>query len=92
MTLHFNNFPLQIYLAAGKVFALEDRVQDLHQEVNSESEKRKISELEDEVARTVARVHQSEKDVSLLLTKCHICMPVSRNWMYYFKELSLWLP
>ncbi|KAJ8320676.1 hypothetical protein KUTeg_002263 [Tegillarca granosa] len=70
----------QIYLAAGKVFALEDRVQDLHKEVTSNSEKRKISDLEDEVARTVAQVHQSEKDVSTIertVGQLHVSAPTS---------------
>ena len=61
-------FCVQIYLTAGKMFNLEDRVKDLHTRVDgggSNSSAHNLTYLEDEVAKTAAQVARSEKEVRL---------------------------
>ncbi len=48
-------------MTAGKVYNLEDRVRDLESRVTSD--KGQMSDLEDEVAMTIAQVAQSERQV-----------------------------
>ncbi|KAK6166404.1 hypothetical protein SNE40_023104 [Patella caerulea] len=58
----------QIYLAAGKVYSLEDRVRELEAKVKDVDDDvfqdRGMAELEEEVARTAAQVSQREKEVN----------------------------
>ena len=60
------NFSPQIYLTAGNVYNLENRVQTLADKVkavNALSEQDKMEKLENQVASTVAKVAHSEKEV-----------------------------
>ena len=62
----FYNFSFQIYLTAGNVYNLENRVQTLADKVkavNALSEQDKMAKLENQVASTVAKVAHSEKEV-----------------------------
>ena len=61
------NLVLQIYLAAGNVYNLENKVQSLADKVkavNALAQQDKMERLEDQVARTVAKVVHTEKEVS----------------------------
>ena len=58
---------LQIYLTAGNVYNLETKVQSLADKVkavNALAEQDKMERLEDQVARTVAKVAHAEREVS----------------------------
>ena len=58
---------LQIYLTAGNVYSLETKVQSLADKVkavNALAEQDKMERLEDQVARTVAKVAHAEREVS----------------------------
>ena len=57
---------LQIYLTAGNVYSLETKVQSLADKVkavNALAEQDKMERLEDQVARTVAKVAHAEREV-----------------------------
>ncbi|KAK7113503.1 hypothetical protein V1264_012777 [Littorina saxatilis] len=57
----------KIYLTAGKMFHLEDRVKELESRVQVEGDQaspRTMAALQDQVAKTAAQVARSEKDVS----------------------------
>ena len=57
---------LQIYLTAGNVYNLETKVQSLADKVkavNALAEQDKMERLEDQVARTVAKVAHAEREV-----------------------------
>ena len=56
----------QIYLAAGNVYNLENKVLSLADKVkavNALAEQDKMERLEDQVARTVAKVAHTEREV-----------------------------
>ena len=79
------NLVLQIYLAAGNVYNLENKVQSLADKVkavNALAQQDKMERLEDQVARTVAKVAHTEKEVS-----CHCVSNIFKNWARLFKAL-----
>ena len=56
----------QIYIAANGVYSLEDKIQQLEAQVENIHEgmsEKSMSDLEDEVAKTVAQVEHSEHQV-----------------------------
>ena len=72
-------FCVQIYLTAGKMFNLEDRVQELHSRVDgggSKSSAHSLSDLEDQVAKTAAQVARSEKEVRLSFSLFYNACPI----------------
>ena len=75
-------FCVQIYLTAGKMFNLEDRVQELQSRVDgggSKSSAHSLSDLEDQVAKTAAQVVRSEKEVRLSFS--FFIMHVPLSWL-----------
>ncbi|KAL5005586.1 hypothetical protein ScPMuIL_016744 [Solemya velum] len=85
----------EIYLTAGKVFSLEDKVCSLKDEMDSvpdDTSPRHLSGLVDKVARTVAQVEQSEKEVKAieksLSESVSSLSPLSPNGDTSFSSLS----
>ncbi|XP_064598582.1 titin homolog isoform X2 [Liolophura sinensis] len=61
-----NNTEDKIYMTAGKVYSLEEKIGSLEKKLKTAENKvasDRLSDLEDEVARTVAQVEQSEHEV-----------------------------
>lgn len=64
--LKFSIVSSQIYIAANGVYSLEDKIQQLEAQVENIHEgmsEKSMSDLEDEVAKTVAQVEHSEHQV-----------------------------
>lgn len=64
--LIFSIVSSQIYIAANGVYSLEDKIQQLEAQVENIHEgmsEKSMSDLEDEVAKTVAQVEHSEHQV-----------------------------
>lgn len=64
--LKFSIVSSQIYITANGVYSLEDKIQQLEAQVENIHEgmsEKSMSDLEDEVAKTVAQVEHSEHQV-----------------------------
>ena len=79
---------LQIYLTAGNVYNLETKVQSLANKVkavNALAEQDKMERLEDQVARTVAKVAHAEREVSQFVKM--VCGDNFVFFLQFFKRL-----
>lgn len=69
----------QIYLTSGKVFSLEQKINELDYQVNAvpdDAASQTMSDLEDEVARAIAQVEQTEKEV-IKIEMCYCILKYS---------------
>jgi len=72
---------LQIYMSASKISNLQSKIKNLEQEVKSTrgGDKRTISELEEDIAESVAQTCRSEHDVSHIRNQYIFYAPTTKS-------------